>query len=122
MTTIREAYERAIAQGGGTLDTFTLDPVPSRDTWAVGGARGIRAVVVPVRAQYAPRTFEAVYLDLLADHVPCIGLRVDAGLLHIDAVDLIDDHVLARYAAALRGEQAIYNIGTHVTARAYATA
>ena len=121
MTTIREAYDLARSHGGGTFDTITLDPIAPRDTWAVGGAKGIPSVVVPYGlnslTRYAERTFEEVYLDLLAERVPCVGLWFDAGLLHIDAVDLIDDPVHARYAQAIRGELAIYNLGTHVTRR-----
>jgi len=109
--TISEALDATLADGGGTFDAATLEPI-ANGPWAVGG--GIPGQVVDLDTPLWLALFDAV-LALRDAGAVTIGTWVDEGKLYVDAVDLIVDTDEAIALAAERGELAIYNLTTKVT-------
>jgi hypothetical protein len=88
---------------------MSLDDVPTSDAWAVGRSCGIDTVTVTY-VDYPG--FARVMTDLVVAGVHVIGTWIDRGLIHVDAVDLIEDRGEAWELAWVRGEASIYNLQT----------
>jgi hypothetical protein len=104
--TIEEARTLTLANGGGTFEASSLEPVTS-GPWAVGGAKGISTLVV--RPDSLPAFVDACYA-VLKTGAPFLGTWVDGGVIHVDAVDLVEDRQTAFDLAFERGEASIYHL------------
>lgn len=112
--TISETLDATLADGGGTFDADTLEPIVD-GPWAVGGSMAGDVVPLNGNALMVGAYFAEAIRTLCLRGAVTIGTWVDEGMLYVDAVDLVDDTDEAIALAAERGELAIYHLTDKVT-------
>ena len=112
--TIGQVLTETLANGGGTYDAATLEPIVN-GPWAVGGRMTGQTIALRDDPDLLPWVTFGAIVGLRSRGAVTIGTWVDEDVLYVDAVDLIVDTNEAIRLAARRGELAIYHLTDRVT-------